>query len=66
MSGPIWMSWPVAGLMVILALCHAGWLVAARQRGRTGGMSSSSPRSRRPVTAADPKPSSGAAAFRLD
>lgn len=37
MSGPIWLNWPFAGLMVISALHHAGRLVAARQRGRTHG-----------------------------
>lgn len=37
LSGPSWLSWPFASLMIILALCHAGRLVAARRRGRTGG-----------------------------
>ena len=37
MVGPIWLSWPFAGLMVISALYHAGRLVAARQSGRTHG-----------------------------
>lgn len=37
MSGPIWLSWPMAGLMVISALYHVGRLVTAGQRGRTNG-----------------------------
>jgi len=36
-SGPNWLNWPLAGLMVICALYHAGRLVTAGQRGRTNG-----------------------------
>jgi hypothetical protein len=37
MSGPNWLSWPLAGLMVISALYHAVRLLAAGRRGRTNG-----------------------------
>ena len=37
MLGPIWLSWPFAGLMVISALCHAGRLMVAREHGKTHG-----------------------------
>jgi NADH:ubiquinone oxidoreductase subunit 6 (subunit J) len=36
-SGPVWLNWAFAALMVICALYHGGRLAAARQRGRTGG-----------------------------
>ena len=37
MEGPIWLSWPFAGLMVISGLYHAGRLVTARQREPANG-----------------------------
>ena len=35
MSGRDWVSWPLAGLMVLAALVHTSRLVAAQQRGAT-------------------------------
>ena len=37
MSGPIWLNWPFAGVMVIFALYHGVRLVTAGQRGRPNG-----------------------------
>jgi hypothetical protein len=37
MSGPSWLSWPLAGLMVISAMYHGVRLLTAGQRGRTNG-----------------------------
>src|ERR1035437_5280096 len=36
-SGPIWLNWPFAGVMVIFALYHGVRLVTAGQRGRPNG-----------------------------
>jgi Domain of unknown function (DUF5134) len=33
MAGPIWLNWFFAALMIVVALFHAGRVVAARQRG---------------------------------
>ena len=37
MSEPVWLSWPLAGLMVVAALIHSGRLVAAHQRAASRG-----------------------------
>lgn len=35
MLGPIWLNWPLAGLMAISALCHGGRLVLPREHAGT-------------------------------
>lgn len=37
MSGPVWVSWPLAFLMVLAALIHSGRLLTAHERGATRG-----------------------------